>query len=135
MRVSNRIVNSIERFCYFLLILRANVTLTWCYNIQCYNIVLVLIAGDALVDGSTIKWQYHKALESLTENEIRKLSLEEINSMEAECMEKNAWQVCHDVASRINGEPAPRGDMVAHVTQRTGIMHPKQLVISFIYVK
>ena len=102
MRVSNRIINSIERFFYFLLIFRANVTLTWCYNIQCYNIVLVLIAGYALFDGSTIKWQYHKALESLTENEIQKLSLEEINSMEAECMEKNAWQVCHDVASRSN---------------------------------
>lgn len=88
------------------------------------------IAGDALADGSTIKWQYYKALEGLTEDELEKLTLEEIKSLEAECMEKNAWQVYHDVASRINAEPAPCGDMIAHVTQRTGIVHPKLQAIS-----
>jgi len=82
------------------------------------------IAGDALADGSTIKWQYYKALEGLTDDEREQLTLEEIKSLEAECMEKNAWQVCRDVTSRINGEPAPCGDMIAHVTQRTGIVLP-----------
>lgn len=85
----------------------------------------LLILGDALADGATIKWQYHKALEGLTEDEVEKICLEEIKGMEAECMEKNAWQVCHDVASRIDGEPAPCGDMIAYVTQRTGIYASK----------
>ena len=48
----------------------------------------LLILGDALADGATIKWQYHKALEGLTEDEVEKISLEEIKGMEAECMEK-----------------------------------------------
>lgn len=46
------------------------------------------IAGDALADGSTIEWQYYKALEGLTEDELEKLPLEEIRSLEAECIEK-----------------------------------------------
>ena len=50
--------------------------------------VHLLILGDALADGATIKWQYHKALEGLTEDEVEKISLEEIKGMEAECMEK-----------------------------------------------
>ena len=62
----------------------------------------------------------HGALMNLTS-----LHWKKIKSLEAECMEKNAWQVCHDVASRINGEPAPCGDMIAYVTQKTGIVHPK----------
>lgn len=37
--------------------------------------------------------------------------------------EKNAWQICHEVASKINVEPAPCGDVIAQiVTQRTGIV-------------
>ena len=122
----------IIRFCFFysVQVFISNAILTLCYNVQCCR-VWFSIAGDALADGSTMKWQYHKALDGLTEDEIEKLSLEEIKSLEAECMEKNAWQVCHDVASRINGEPAPCGDMVSHVTQRTGILHPNQQAISF----
>ena len=38
--------------------------------------------------------------------------------------EKDASQVCHEIASRINVEPAPCGGMIAHVIQRTGIVLP-----------
>ena len=92
--------------------------------------VWVSIAGDALADGSTMKWQYYKALEGLTEDELEKLTLEEIKSLEADCMEQNAWRVCHDVATRINGEPAPCGDMIDYVTQRTGMVYPELQAIS-----
>lgn len=89
-----------------------------------------LIPGDALADGSTMKWQHYKALEGLSEEELEKITLEEIKSLEAECLEKNAWKVCHDVATRINGEPAPCGDMTAYVTQRAVILHSKLQAIS-----
>ena len=36
-------------------------------------------------------------------------------------MEKNAWKVCDDICSRIDGEPGPHGDMTAYVTARKGI--------------
>lgn len=74
------------------------------------------IVGNILADGSTIKWQYYKALEQLTEDEHEKLRLEEVKSLEA-VHEKDASQVCHEIASRINVEPAPCGDMIAHVIQ------------------
>ena len=45
---------------------------------------------------------------------------EVIKALEAECFEKNVWKVCHKVASRIDGEPAPCGHMAVHATQRTG---------------
>ena len=41
-----------------------------------------------MADGSTIEWQYYKALEGLTEDELEKLPLEKIRSLEAECIEK-----------------------------------------------
>ena len=53
-----------------------------------FNGVWFSIAGDALADGSTIEWQYYKALEGLTEDELEKLPLEKIRSLEAECIEK-----------------------------------------------
>lgn len=40
-------------------------------------------------------------------------------------MEKNVWQVCYDVISRINGEFVLCGDMVVYVIQRIGIMYFK----------
>lgn len=58
--------------------------------------------------------------EGLTEDEISKLMSEVIKALEAECFEKNVWKVCHKVASRIDGEPAPCGHMAVHATQRTG---------------
>ena len=44
------------------------------------------IVANILADGSTIKWQYYKAIERLTEDEHEKLRLEERKSLEAECM-------------------------------------------------
>lgn len=38
-------------------------------------------------------------------------------------MEKNAWKVCEEVCSRIDGEPGPHGDMKAYVTEKKGIVY------------
>ena len=41
----------------------------------------------------------------------------EVEREEEECMQKNAWTVCHDVCCRIHMEPGPAGDnMLSHVT-------------------
>lgn len=81
-----------------------------------------LIVGEALADGSTIKWQYF-SLDDLSCEEKGQLSAEEIKAYEENCMEKNAWKVCSEVCCRINGEPAPCGDMTAHVTYKPGKIH------------
>lgn len=57
------------------MIFRANVTLTWCYNIQCYNIVLVLIAGDALVDDQQSRGSTIRHLKALQRMKFRNLVL------------------------------------------------------------
>lgn len=49
--------------------------------------------GDALVDGTALKWEYFKPFDGLTDTEIKKLSASEVKEREAICMEKNAWEV------------------------------------------
>ena len=66
--------------------------------------------GEALVDGGALKWKYYDALDGLTEDEIKALSLDEVKKREELAMEKNAWRVSKDVAERINHEPGPAGD-------------------------
>ena len=44
--------------------------------------------GDAVVDGSTIDWEYHKRFDGLSGDEISSLSLQEYEEMEEERMQK-----------------------------------------------
>ena len=53
--------------------------------------------GDALVDGSALRWQYFKPFDGTTAVEIGALSANEVKQKEKECMEKNAWQVAQEV--------------------------------------
>ena len=66
--------------------------------------------GEALVDAGSIKCKYHDALDGLTQDEIKLLSVDDIKKWEALSMEQNAWRVARDVADRINHEPGPAGD-------------------------
>ena len=61
--------------------------------------------GDAVVDGATINWEYHKRFEGLTDEEILSLSLQEYDALEEERMQKNAWRVAHEVSARIDDAP------------------------------
>ena len=49
--------------------------------------------GDALVDGSALKWNYYGPLDGLTEDEVKNLSVTELQQRENDCMEKNAWKL------------------------------------------
>ena len=66
--------------------------------------------GEALVDGTALKWEYFKPFDGLTSEEIDELSAKEVKEKENLCMEKNAWRVAQDVAGRIDDEPGPAGD-------------------------
>ena len=46
--------------------------------------------GDALVDGSALKWDYYGPFDGLEQDEIKKLSATELAETEADCMERNA---------------------------------------------
>ena len=61
--------------------------------------------GDSVVDGATINWEHHQRFEGLAEHEIASLSLTEYEKIEEERMEKNAWRVSEEVASRIDDCP------------------------------
>ena len=76
-----------------------------------YN-VYGMFLGEALADGSTIKWRYFDATDGMTVEQIQEMTNEEMIAAEDECMRRNAWKVCEDVCSRIDGEPAPSGDMM-----------------------
>lgn len=67
---------------------------------------------EALVDSSTMRWQYYKAFDGLTEEEIQALLLDDVEHREQLAMEQNAWRVAKDVAERINDEPGPAGDFI-----------------------
>ena len=68
--------------------------------------------GDALVDGSALRWEYFKPFDGLTVEEIDALSVSEVKQKERDCMEKNAWQVAQEVAAMVDDEPGPSGDFV-----------------------
>ena len=46
--------------------------------------------GEALVDGTSLKWEYYKPFDGLTEEVIQRLSAKEVLEKESVCMEKNA---------------------------------------------
>ena len=43
--------------------------------------------GDALVDGSALKWDYYGPFDGLEQDKIKKLSATELEEREADCME------------------------------------------------
>ena len=81
---------------------------------------LVLISnGDALVGGSALKWNYYGPLDGLTEDEVKNLSVTDLQKRENDCMAKNAWKVAEEVTKIIDDGPGPAGDyMKSYVTTR-----------------
>lgn len=68
--------------------------------------------GEALVDGTALKWKYCTPFDDLTGKEIGELSSNELKEKDDLCMEKNAWRVAHDAAAMIDDEPDPAGDFI-----------------------
>ena len=65
--------------------------------------------GDALVDGGTLRWKFHEALDGLTQAEIESLSLDDIRKRKGLAM---TGMVAENFADRINHEPGPAGDYI-----------------------
>ncbi|CAB4016701.1 RNA-directed DNA polymerase from transposon X-element, partial [Paramuricea clavata] len=68
--------------------------------------------GDALMDVSSLKWQYYGPLDGLTSNEINNLTIPELASKEEECMERNAWKVAEEITQISDDELGPAGDFM-----------------------
>ena len=60
------------------------------------------LAGDAIVDGKTIQWEYHKKIEGMTSDEITSMTMKEYERHERDRMERNAWLVAHDLGNRLD---------------------------------
>ncbi|CAG2257072.1 unnamed protein product [Mytilus edulis] len=72
----------------------------------------------ALVDGATLKWDYHDAFEGMTSNDIQELTREEVEKRKSEAMEKNAWTTAEQVRLRIDDKKGPAGDFLkAYLTE------------------
>ncbi len=75
--------------------------------------------GEALVDGTALKWEYFTPFDGLTNEEIDELSSNELKEKDNLSMEKNVWRVAYDVAAMIDDESGPAGDFIkCYVTQR-----------------
>jgi len=48
-------------------------------------------SGDALLDGSAVRWEYFQPLDGLTIEEIGATSASDVKQKERDCLEKNAW--------------------------------------------
>jgi len=83
-----------------------------------------LFKGEALVDGSALKWQYYNAFDNLSKEEIENLSANDVKRLEEKAMELNAWHVAKDVQTKVlHDEPGPAGDfMKAYVTADHGML-------------
>ena len=56
--------------------------------------------GEALADGTPLKIDYFSNHSGFTEEEINKMSLQELELCEQANEENNAWCICDDVANR-----------------------------------
>ena len=82
-----------------------------------------LFKGEALVDGSALKWQYYNAFDNLSKEEIENLSANDVKKLEEKAMELNALHVAKDVQTKLDDEPCPAGDfMKAYVTADHGML-------------
>ena len=62
-------------------------------------------SGDAIVDGSTINWEFYSRFDGMSDEQVKALNMTEFEKYEHERMSKNAWRVAHEIANRIDGSP------------------------------
>ena len=67
--------------------------------------------GEALADGSALHWEYY-SMDDTPKEELKNMTLQQINKLEEDIAEKNAWRVAHGVRERIHMEPGPAGDLM-----------------------
>ena len=72
--------------------------------------------GDAICDGNYINWEHCKKLPDSDEHEVRNWTIEDLEAYETERMQINAFNVCEEVALRIDSAVAPKGFLKAVVS-------------------
>ena len=65
--------------------------------------------GDAICDGAGLDWEHKKLYNDKTIEVIKKMSIDELKEYEMKRMEYNAYHVCDEVTSCIDGAPGPGG--------------------------
>ena len=63
--------------------------------------------GDAVCDGGPLEWEHKILFDETSLDDFKKLSLKEIEHLELKRIEFNAFKVCDEVVTRINGAPGP----------------------------
>ena len=74
--------------------------------------------GDAICDGAALEWEYKKPLEGLTEETLREMTSEDLERVELQRMEYNAYKVCEEVGYRIDGATAPGGYLKGYISKK-----------------
>ena len=59
--------------------------------------------GDAICDGGALEWEHKKLLDQKTIEDLRQMSSDELADYKLKRMTYNAYKVCEEVASRIDG--------------------------------
>ena len=70
--------------------------------------------GDAICDGAGLDWEHKKLFTDKTIEVVKKMSIDELKEHELKRMEYNAYHVCDEVTSRIDGAPGPGGFLKAY---------------------
>ena len=74
--------------------------------------------GDAIIDGGTIKWEHFPRFHDLSDDEVKNMTLSSYEQYEDDRMERNAWRVAQDVASRIDDAPVLSSYIKSFVTEK-----------------
>ena len=69
--------------------------------------------GDAVCDGGSIEWEYKKLLDDQSLEELQKMTSSELESYELKRMQYNAFKVCEEAVSRVDGAPGLGGYLKA----------------------
>ena len=66
---------------------------------------------DAICYGGNLDWKYKGEFDDLMEHEKQKMTFENLESLELEPMKFNAFKVCSELTSRMDGVPMLNGFM------------------------
>ena len=75
---------------------------------------------DAVCGGGALDWEHKKMFEVLAVDEIQRLTVQEIENLEADRMKFNAFRVCEEVSFRLDGATGPGGYLRSYVTKELG---------------
>ena len=75
--------------------------------------------GDAICDGGPIDWEYKQQYEGFSEDQLSQMSIEDLEKSELDRMKYNAYKVCDELTVRIDGAPAPGGQMKAYSSEKS----------------